>query len=165
LHSLSILDQTDRGGKLRVLRRRSESRHGLRVCYVRGHFENFFREMIDAIEKTASPRDKNAGTEVIEEWFLLESAFEELEGLADSQVNDRVQRLALDLLPGKTGIAFSKIVSPGRQLPRMQLPSSIFNFSERAIGMRRPIEMSLVIWSPPIPRQPLCLTAPSTYKM
>ena len=76
----------------------------MRVCYVRGHFENFFREMIDAIEKTASPRDKNAGPEIIEEWFLLESALEEVESLPHSQVNDRVQRLALDLLPGKTGI-------------------------------------------------------------
>jgi hypothetical protein len=67
LHSLSIFDQTDRGGKLRVLRRRSESRHGLRVCYVRGHFENFFREMIDTVEKTASTCDENAGTKIIDE--------------------------------------------------------------------------------------------------
>ena len=60
--------------------------------------------MIDAIEKTASARDKNAGPEIIEEWFLLESALEEVESLPHSQVNDRVQRFALDLLPGKTRI-------------------------------------------------------------
>ena len=38
-------------------------------------------------------------------------------------------------------------------------------FSARAIGMRSPIEMSLVMWSPPTARTPHCFTAPSTYTM
>src|SRR6266699_2984183 len=34
-------------------------------------------------------------------------------------------------LPAKPESSFNKIISPGKQLPRMQLPSSIFNFSAR----------------------------------
>ena len=71
---------------------------------VRGQLENFFSQMIDAAEKTASAGDENAGAQVIDKWFLIESALQELESFSQAQVNDRVQRLALDLLPGKTGI-------------------------------------------------------------
>jgi hypothetical protein len=67
--------------------------------------------------------------------------------------------------PAKPESSLSEIISPGRQLPRMQLPSSVFNFSARAIGMRNPIEISFVIWSPPMAKQPLCFTAPSPYKI
>ena len=67
--------------------------------------------------------------------------------------------------PAKPESSFSKIISPGKQLPSTQLPSSILSFSERAIGMRNPMEMSLVIWSPPIAMQPLCFTALSAYKI
>jgi hypothetical protein len=77
LHSLRVFDQTDRGRKLRVFDGGSQSRRGLRVRYVRGHFENFLREMIDTVEKTASTRNENTGTEVINEWFFFESAFKE----------------------------------------------------------------------------------------
>ena len=48
-------------------------------------------------------------------------------------------------LPANPESSFSKTVSPGRQLPRVTLPSSIFSFSARVIGMRRPIEMSFVM--------------------
>ena len=72
--------------------------------HVRGHFENFRSEMIDAVEKTASAGDANTGAEIIDEWFLFEPAFEEFKRFLQSQVDDRVQRLSLDLLPGKTGI-------------------------------------------------------------
>src|SRR5213595_1048827 len=104
LHSLRIFDQTNRGRKLRVLHRRSQSRGGLCVRDVRGHFENFFREMIDTIEKTASTGNENAGTEIIDERLFSESAFEEFKDLQQPQIYDRVQRFALDLLPGKTRI-------------------------------------------------------------
>ena len=72
--------------------------------HVRGQLENFFSEMIDAVEKTASAGDENAGAQVTDKWFLIEPAFEELESFSQAQVNNRVQRLALDLFPSKTGI-------------------------------------------------------------
>jgi hypothetical protein len=90
LHRLRVFDQTDRGRKLRVFHRGSQSRRGLCVRYVSGHFENFLREMIDTVEKTAPARNENTGTEVINEWFLFESAFEEFKILPQSQVNNRV---------------------------------------------------------------------------
>ena len=72
--------------------------------HVRGQLENLFRQMIDSVEKTASAGDENARAQVIDKWFLIESALQEFESFSQAQVNDRVQRLALDLLPGKTGI-------------------------------------------------------------
>src|SRR5438552_16985879 len=90
LHSLRIFDQTNRGRKLRVLHRRSQFRRGLRVRDVRGHFENFLREMIDTIEKTASTGNENAGSEVIDERLFSESACEELHDFQQSQSYIRV---------------------------------------------------------------------------
>ena len=43
---------------------------------MRGHFENLFREIVDAIEKTASARYENTAPQVINEWFFIKSAFE-----------------------------------------------------------------------------------------
>src|SRR4030095_10946407 len=91
LHRLRVFDPTDCGRKLRVLHLGSKSRGSLCMRHVRGHLENFFHEMIDAIEKSASARNKNAGAYVINERFLLEAAFEQIERLAQSQMNDRVQ--------------------------------------------------------------------------
>ena len=71
---------------------------------MRGHFENFFREMIDTIEETASTGNENAGTEIIDERLFFESAFEEFKDLQQPQIYDGIQRFALDLLPGKTRI-------------------------------------------------------------
>ena len=76
------------------------------MCDVCGHIENFFSQMIDAAEKTASAGDKNAAAQVTDKRFLIEPAFEELESFSQAEVNDRIQRLALDLLAGKTGIVF-----------------------------------------------------------
>ena len=44
-------------------------------------------------------------------------------------------------LPAKPVSSLSTIISPGRALPRITLPSSIFSFSALAMGMRRPSEM------------------------
>jgi len=71
---------------------------------VRGHFENLFREIIDAIEKAASAGNENTAAEVIDEWFFVEPAFEQLKSLAEAQMDDRVQGLALDLLSREAGI-------------------------------------------------------------
>src|SRR5260370_28738692 len=81
LHSLRIFDQTNRGRKLRVLHRRSQSRGGLCVCDMRGHFENFSREMIDTVEKTASTGNENASTELIDQRLFFEPTFEEFKDL------------------------------------------------------------------------------------
>ena len=121
--------------------------------------------MINAVQQTASTSDKNAGADVVDERLLFNRALEQFENLAESQMNDGVECFALDLFAAKPESSLSRIVSPGRQLPRTQLPSSVFNFSARAIGIRSPIEMSFVMWSPPTASAPLCFTAPSTYKM
>ncbi len=71
---------------------------------MRGHFENLFREVVDAIEKAASARDENTSAQVINEWIFIKPAFELLKGFAQAHVNNRIQSLALDVLPGKTGI-------------------------------------------------------------
>jgi len=71
---------------------------------VRRHFENLFRKIIDAIEQAAPTGDENPGAEVIDEWFFVEPAFEQLESFAEAQMDDRVQGLALDLLSREAGI-------------------------------------------------------------
>jgi hypothetical protein len=76
----------------------------LSVRDVRGHFEDPFREIIDAIEEAASACDENSSAQVIDEWFVIESAFDQLKSFAQAQMNNRVQGLALDLLARKTGI-------------------------------------------------------------
>ena len=79
--SLCESDQTDRRRELRVLHRGCYAPDGLRVCDVRRHLENFFREMIDTIKKAATAGNENAGAEIIDERFLFEPAFEQLESL------------------------------------------------------------------------------------
>ena len=71
---------------------------------VRGHFENLFREIIDAIEQAAPARDENTTAEVIDEWFFIEPSFEQLKSFAEAQMDDRVQGLPLDFLSRETGI-------------------------------------------------------------
>ena len=61
------------------------------------------------------------------------------------QVNNRVERFALDLFAGKTGIVLQQNRFAGQTIAEDQLPSSIFNFSARAIGMRSPMEISFVM--------------------
>src|SRR5438552_17914650 len=78
------------------------------VHYLRGQLENLSGEIIKTVEKTASSSNENAAAEVTKIRFLVEPAFEQLQGFTQSQVNDRVQRLALDLLPGKTGIVLEQ---------------------------------------------------------
>ena len=71
---------------------------------VRGHFENLFREIIDAIEQAAPARDENTSAEVIDERFFIEPSFKQLKSFAEAQMDDRVQGLALDLLAREAGI-------------------------------------------------------------
>ena len=74
----------------------------------RRNAENVFRQIVDSVEQTAAAGDENAFAEVVEERFLFERALEELKSLAQPQVNDRVQRLALDFFPGETGIVLQQ---------------------------------------------------------
>ena len=71
---------------------------------VRGHFENFFCEIIDTIEQAAPARDENPSAEVIDERFFIEPSFEQLKSFTEAQMDDRVQGLALDLFPREAGI-------------------------------------------------------------
>ena len=79
MHGLRVFDQTDGGGELRIFERRGQSRHCLRVRDVRRHFKDFSREMIDPVEQAASAGDENARADVIDERFLFDCAFEQLE--------------------------------------------------------------------------------------
>src|SRR2546430_2672973 len=49
LDGLCIFEQPNCTGELRILKCRRQTRHRLRVRYMRGHFKNFFRQIIDAI--------------------------------------------------------------------------------------------------------------------
>ena len=61
-------------------------------------------------------------------------------------MNDRVERFAFDFFAGKTGIVFQQDrFARADNCRERTLPSSIFNFSARVMGMRNPIEMSLVM--------------------
>jgi len=84
LHGLGIFDQPDCSRKLRILYRRGYAGCCLSVRDVRGHFENLFREIMDAIEEAAPARDENTGAEVIDEWFFVEPAFEQLKSFAQA---------------------------------------------------------------------------------
>ena len=82
--------------------------------HARGQFENFLGEMVDPVQMTAPAGDENAFADVIDERFFLELSLEQLERFAQSQMNDRVQRLALDLFAGKTRIVFQQNRFPGQ---------------------------------------------------
>ena len=142
---MRIFDQSDRSGKLRILESGGQAGHRLRVRDTRGQFENFFRQIIDPIEMTASARDENSFADVVDEGSSSSLPFEQLECFAQAQMDNRVERLAFDLFPRKTGIVFQQNRLARQTIAKVTLPSSIFSFSARAIGMRNPIEMSLVM--------------------
>ena len=104
VHHLRELDQANRGRELRIFHCGRHTPCGLRVCQICWYFENVRREMIDSAQKTAAASDENAGAQIAEVRFLFQSALEQLKRFAQAQVNDRVQRFALDLFPRKTGI-------------------------------------------------------------
>ena len=78
------------------------------MCQIGRYFENLRREMIDSAQKTAASGDENAGTQITKIRFLFESAFEQLKRFSQTQVNDRIQRFAVDLFSRKTGIVFKQ---------------------------------------------------------
>ena len=108
-------------------------------------FENFFRQIIDTTKMTAAARDEDSFANVVDERFFFELPSEQFECLTQAEMDNRVERLALDLFPRKTGIVFQQNRFPRQTIAERTLPSSIFNFSARAIGMRNPMEMSLVM--------------------
>src|SRR5919198_504561 len=65
-------------------------------------------EIIDAIEEAASASDENTSAEVINEWFFIEPALEQLKSFAQTQMNNCIQGLALDLLSRKAGIVLQQ---------------------------------------------------------
>ena len=98
------------------------------------------------LQQTASAGDEDSFADEIDKGFLIERAFKQLECFAHAQMNDGVQAFRARFpCPANPESSFNTTVSPGRQFPRMTLPSSIFSFSARAIGMRNPIEISLVM--------------------
>ena len=108
MHHLRELDQANRGRELRIFHCGRHTPSRLRVCEIGRYFENLLREMIDSAQKTTAASDENAGAQIAEIRFLFESAFEQLKRFAQAQVNDGVQRLALDLFPRKTGIVLEQ---------------------------------------------------------
>src|SRR5207248_5709166 len=108
LQCLRIFDQSNRGRELRIFECRSQSRHRLRVRDVNRQAKYFLGQMIDAANLAAAAGDRNSSAQKIEIIFAFEMALEQIERLADTHVNDRVEQLALDLLARKTGIIFQK---------------------------------------------------------
>ena len=118
LHGLGVFDQADGGGELRILKRGSQSGHGLRVRDMGRHLEDFLREMIDAIEQAASAGDENSGSGEIDERFFLQFAFEELQTFAQAHMDDGVQSLAFDFFAGKTGIVLQENCLAGQTISK-----------------------------------------------
>src|SRR4029077_12926072 len=108
VHHLRELDQANRSRELRIFHCGRHTPCGLRVCQIGWYFENLRREMIDSAQKTAAAGDENAGPEIAEIRFFFESAFEQVKRFAQAQVNDGVERFALDLFPCKTGIVLEQ---------------------------------------------------------
>src|SRR4051812_11537224 len=73
--------------------------------------------MIDSIQVAATACNENAFTDVIDERLFLELPFQQIERLPEPKVNDRVQRLALDLLAGE-----ARIVLQEDRLARQAIP-------------------------------------------
>ena len=76
--------------------------------HARRNSEDIFREVIDPIEQTASPGDEDAFAEIVEKWLLFERALEEFKSLAQTHVNNRIQRLALHFFSREPGIVFQQ---------------------------------------------------------
>src|SRR4051812_2794916 len=75
---------------------------------MRRHLKNLFGQVLNPIELTAAAGDEHAGAGVVEERLFLELTLEQLEALAQSQMNDRIERLPIDFLPGKPRIVFQQ---------------------------------------------------------
>src|SRR5262245_60933517 len=102
VHHLRELHQANRSRELWIFHSRRHTPCGLRMRQIGRNFENVRGEMIDSVEKTAATGDKNAGAEIAEIWLFFESSLEQLKGFAQPQVDNSVQRFALDLFPRKT---------------------------------------------------------------
>src|SRR5438128_4876810 len=126
LHGLRVFQQTDRGGKLRVLNGRCQPGHGLGMCYVRGHFKDFPSQIIDPVHQAASAGNENSGTDIIDERFFLDRTLEQFKNLAQTQMNDGVKRLAFDFLSGKPGIVFQQNCFAGQAIA--QTAAAFFGF-------------------------------------
>src|SRR5205807_5725959 len=90
LDRLRILDQPDRGGKLRIFESRGQSGHGLGMSDPCRQFEDLLGQMIDSVQMAAAAGDENAFADVVDERFFLQLALQELECFAQPQMNDRV---------------------------------------------------------------------------
>ena len=108
MHHLGELDQTYRCGELGIFHCGRHTPCGLCVCQIGRYFENVCGEMIDSAQKTAAAGNENAGSEIAEVRFFFESAFEQLKRFSQAQVNDGVQRFALDLFSSKAGIVLEQ---------------------------------------------------------
>src|ERR671919_846860 len=108
VHHLRELDEADRGRELWIFHCGFHTPCGLRVCQIGRYFENVRREMIDSAQKTADAGDENACAEISKIRFLVEPALEQLKRFAQAQVNDGVQRFAVDLFSRKTRIVLQQ---------------------------------------------------------
>ena len=85
---------------------------------VRGHFKNFAGQVIDSIHQTAAAGNENAGTDIIDKRLFLDRALEQLKSLAQTQMNDGVECLALDFLSGEPGIVFQQNCFAGQAIAK-----------------------------------------------
>ncbi len=75
---------------------------------VRRHVEHILGQMLDPAEQAASPREKDAGARVVNEILLVDLSFQKFERFAHAEMNDRVQRFALDLLAREAGVVLEQ---------------------------------------------------------
>src|SRR5262245_30812691 len=108
VHHLRELDQTNCSRELGIFHCGRHTPCRLRVRQIGRYFENLPREMIDSVQKTAAASNENAGAQIAKVRFLFESAFEQFKRFPQTQVNDGVQRFAVDLFSRKAGIVLQQ---------------------------------------------------------
>ena len=64
--------------------------------------------MIDSVHQTAAAGYENPCAGIVNKRFFFDRAFEQFKNLAQTQVNDGVQSLTLDLFAGESGIVFEQ---------------------------------------------------------
>jgi len=94
--------------------------------YLSGQLENLSGEIIKTVEKTASSSNENAAAKVTPTRRRVEPAFDHLAGFTQSQANERVQRLALHIVPGKAATVLGQGHVAWQTMP--EDATSLFDF-------------------------------------
>src|SRR3954471_16165808 len=91
--------------------------------------------------------NENPFTDVIDERFFLELSLHQLERLPEAQMDDRVQRLALDFFPGEPGVVLQQNRFTGERITKSDaafLDLELFRAGHRDAKPHRDIVRDMV---------------------